>query len=144
MKRQTGGLNDTEIEQLLRLYKTHHSQYSTYLDKALLFISLGFLINEDTHPNELKTLSGRLESNIFDQVNIILNTTDEATIQRNRELMNQIYQKLAAMDEEIKLMVESIDVDLAAAPAVEQHQLWSSTSSSSTCSIFLTTFICCR
>lgn len=76
----------------------------------MLFISLGFLINEDTLPNELKTLSGKLESNIFDQVNIILNTTDKETIQRTRELMNQIYIELAAIDEKIKSMVKSIDV----------------------------------
>ena len=118
MKRQTGGLNDTEIEQLFNLYGKYHSRYSTYYEKALLFVSLGFLINEDTDPNELKTLSGKSGSNIFDQVNIILNTTDEETIQRTRELMNQIYQELAAIDEEIRSMVNDIVEDPVATQSV--------------------------
>ena len=84
----------------------------------MLFISLGFLINEDTDISELKSLSGNLESNIIDQVNIILDTTDEETMLETLELRNHIYQELAKIDEEIKSMVESIDVDL------QQHQLW--------------------
>ena len=118
MKRQTGGLNEAEIVQLFNLYRKRHSQYSTYKKKALLFISLGFLINEDTDISELKSLSNNLESNIIDQVNIILDTTDEETMLETLELRNHIYQELAKIDEEIKSMVESIDVDL------QQHQLW--------------------
>lgn len=57
---------------------------------------------------KLKGLAGRLPLDVYDEVDTILDTPDEETQQRTRESMDQIYQKLAEIDEEIKLMVESI------------------------------------
>lgn len=88
----------------------------------MLFISLGFLINGDTDPNKLKDLSRiKLELNISKHVDIILDTTDKETIQKTS--MDQIYQKLSKIDEEIKLMVYSIvDFQEESAPSMEAVQ----------------------